>query len=229
MSTRDLTKEFLRYRAQRSSSRLGGGASPRYSSSDDSAHLRLTGADHLDDDGAGDVEHGIQNDGAGHRQWMDFRDAVENNFYEMRGLSCRGCLCVFELPQYFVLAQVQIHFPTISSPLLFLPPGTGTGGCIAFHIVSLPGFVSFCPGVCLLDLLLLLLSCELGCHESLTCCTHSLTISFCVCVCVCCFLWFFLCFLFVVFCRICRIDGKVDARAQRGSGIARPETVPSGE
>jgi syntaxin 16 len=78
MSTRDLTKDFLRYRALRKRSTADYVQHP--SSENDSSKVRLTGGDVEMDD----LEGGsFRNDGSEHRQWMDYRDAVENNFYEL--------------------------------------------------------------------------------------------------------------------------------------------------
>ena len=80
MSTRDLTKDFLRYRNARLT--RGGATSPTYSIHErDSAKDRLTNPEQE----MADLEGGaFKDDGdAGHRQWMDYRDAVENNFYEL--------------------------------------------------------------------------------------------------------------------------------------------------
>mmetsp|Transcript_53734 Transcript_53734/g.79855 ORF Transcript_53734/g.79855 Transcript_53734/m.79855 type:complete len:305 (-) Transcript_53734:82-996(-) len=78
MSFRDLTKDFLRHRLARQTA--GGAPSPTYSRSErDSARDRLTDPEQ----DAKDLEAGIENDDNGHRQWMDYRDAVENNFYEL--------------------------------------------------------------------------------------------------------------------------------------------------
>lgn len=78
MSIRDLTKTFLWYRSQQDHT-ADFSAHNEYER--DSSKDRLTNNEHTND-----IENGLdqfENDGAGHRQWMDYRDAANNNFYEI--------------------------------------------------------------------------------------------------------------------------------------------------
>lgn len=73
MSFRDLTREFLRLRATNTPTAID--AYSKFEDNDSST--RLTQSHDELESGAFD------NEDSAHRQWMDFRDAVENNFHEL--------------------------------------------------------------------------------------------------------------------------------------------------